>query len=83
MNPDEITKLIAGGLPGADVIVMSEDNTHYEARVVAEQFAGKRSLARHQLVYGCLGELMGREIHALSLRTYTPAEWADQGGEAS
>ncbi len=83
MNPDEITKLIAGGLPGADVIVMSEDNTHYEARVVAEQFAGQRSLARHQLVYGCLGELMGREIHALSLRTYTPAEWAEQGGEAS
>jgi acid stress-induced BolA-like protein IbaG/YrbA len=82
MDPDEITNMILGGLPGADVVVMSDDNTHYEARVVAEQFANKRSLARHQLVYGCLGELMGREIHALSLRTYTPAEWAEQGGAA-
>ena len=41
---------------------------------MAEQFAGKRSLARHQLVYQALGERMGREIHALSIEALTPDE---------
>ena len=54
--------------------VASEDNTHFAARVVAAEFAGKRSLARHQLVYRTLGELMGREIHALSIEALTPDE---------
>jgi len=76
MDPEQIASMIMAGLPGADVVVLSEDNTHYEARVVAEQFHDKRSLSRHQLVYGCLGEAMGREIHALSLQTFSPDEWA-------
>jgi acid stress-induced BolA-like protein IbaG/YrbA len=74
MNPDAIKSLIETGLPGAQVIVESEDNTHFAARVVAAQFEGKRTLQRHQLVYATLGELMGREIHALSLQTLTAAE---------
>lgn len=74
MNPDAIKALIERGLPGADVVVESEDNTHFAARVVAAQFEGKRTLQRHQLVYATLGELMGREIHALSLQTLTAAE---------
>ena len=72
--------MIRDGLPGAIVEVLSDDNTHFEARVISEQFAGKRSLARHQLVYGCLGDYMGREIHALSLKTFTPEEWAGADG---
>jgi acid stress-induced BolA-like protein IbaG/YrbA len=75
MNPDQIAQMIRSGLPGADVLVQSEDNTHYAARVVAPQFAGKRPLARHQLVYKTLGELMGREIHAMSIEALTPEEW--------
>lgn len=74
MNPDEIEKLIAQGLPGADIRVMSDDNTHYSALVVSESFEGKRPLARHQMVYKCLGELMGGTIHAMSIRAYTPQE---------
>lgn len=74
MNPDAIKSLIERGLPGAEVLVESEDNTHFAARVVAAQFEGKRTLQRHQLVYATLGELMGREIHALSLQTLTAAE---------
>jgi acid stress-induced BolA-like protein IbaG/YrbA len=66
--------LIRAGLPGADVRVESDDNTHFAARVVAREFEGKRSLARHQLVYGTLGELMGREIHAMSIDALTPGE---------
>jgi acid stress-induced BolA-like protein IbaG/YrbA len=74
MNPDQIAEMIRAGLPGADVVVQSEDNTHYAARVVAPQFAGKRPLARHQLIYKTLGELMGREIHAMSIEALTPDE---------
>lgn len=76
MNPEQVAELIRAGLPGADVQVQSEDNTHFAARVIAREFAGKRSIARHQLVYRTLGELMGREIHALSIEALTPEEWA-------
>jgi acid stress-induced BolA-like protein IbaG/YrbA len=76
MNPEEVARLIRAGLPGADVRVQSEDHTHFTARVVAEQFAGLRRIARHQLVYRTLGELMGREIHALSIEALTPDETA-------
>jgi acid stress-induced BolA-like protein IbaG/YrbA len=75
MNPDQIAELIRAGLPGADVLVQSEDNTHFAARVIAAEFAGKRPLARHQLIYRTLGELMGREIHAMSIEALTPEEW--------
>ena len=75
MNPDAITSLIKEGLPGADVQVRSDDNTHFEAVVVSQAFAGKSRIARHQLVYGTLGSLMGNEIHAMSIRAHTPEEW--------
>jgi acid stress-induced BolA-like protein IbaG/YrbA len=78
MNPEEVARLIRAGLPGAQVQVQSEDNTHFAARIVAPQFAQLRSLARHQLVYHTLGELMGREIHALSIEALTPQESAPQ-----
>ena len=74
MNPEEVARLTRAGLPGADVQVVSDDNTHFAARIVAREFAGKRSLARHQLVYRALGALMGREIHALSIEALTPEE---------
>jgi acid stress-induced BolA-like protein IbaG/YrbA len=80
MNPSDISQLIAAGFEQADVKVMSDDNTHYEAIVVAREFEGKRSLARHQLIYKTLGKLMGNEIHALSIRAYTPEEWQQQAG---
>ena len=75
MNPSEIEKLIEAGFDDALVKVMSDDNTHFEALVVAEEFEGKRPLARHQLVYKCLGTLVGNEIHALSITALTPDEW--------
>lgn len=75
MDPTEIKGLIEAGMPQADVSVMSDDNTHFEALVVSGTFEGKRALARHQLIYQCLGALMGNEIHAMSIRAYTPDEW--------
>ena len=82
MNSEEIAQLIRAGLPGAEVRVESDDNTHFAARVVAQEFAGQRSLARHQLVYRALGERMGREIHALSIDALTPEESADREATA-
>ena len=82
MTSDEVTGLIQAALPGAQVRIVTDDNTHYEAVVVAPQFEGKRPLQRHQLVYGGLGTYMGREIHALSIQAYTPAEWQARGGRA-
>lgn len=76
MNPEEISALIRSGLPGALVDVRSEDNIHFEARVIAPQFAGLRALARHQLVYKTLGARVGREIHALAIEALTPEESA-------
>lgn len=78
MNPEEISRLIESGLPDAEVRVSSPDNTHYEALVVSESFSGVRPVARHQMVYRCLGSLMGNEIHAMSLRALTPDEWRQQ-----
>ncbi len=63
-----------------EVTVRSDDDTHFEAVVVAPQFVGKRPLARHQVVYATLGEAVGREIHALSIQAHTPEEWAARSG---
>ena len=76
MDPSEVTALIEAGLPGSIVKVMSDDNIHFDALVVSEAFVGKRRIQRHQLVYECLGALMGDEIHALSIRALTPEEWS-------
>jgi len=80
MNPSDLSQLIEAGFENAEVNVSSDDNTHFEAIVVAPEFAGKRPLARHQLVYKTLGSLMGNEIHALSIRAFTPDEWRQQAG---
>lgn len=81
MQPSEIERLIAAGFKNATVRVQSDDNTHFEALVVAEEFEGKRPLARHQLVYKTLGTLVGNEIHALSIQAFTPAEWRQQSNQ--
>ena len=74
MTPAEIEQLILSGMPDASVAVSSDDNTHFEAVVVSGEFTGKRQLQRHQMVYRTLGELMGGEIHALSIQALTPEE---------
>jgi acid stress-induced BolA-like protein IbaG/YrbA len=75
MDPKEIAALIEQGLAGAQAEVHTDGQGHYEAVIVCEAFAGKRSLQRHQLVYATLGTRVGREIHALALQTFTPDEW--------
>ena len=76
MDAERIQALIETGLPGAEAAVSGDDGVHFEATVVAAQFAGKLPLARHRLVYATLGDLMGGAIHALALKTLTPEEAA-------
>jgi acid stress-induced BolA-like protein IbaG/YrbA len=84
MSPEQITELIQHGLPGSRASVLSEDNVHFEAVVVASRFAGLRAVQRHKLVYETLGALMGNEIHALALKVYTPDEYErERSGQAS
>ena len=59
------------------------DGRHFFATIVSASFEGKLRVARHQLVYKALGERMREEIHALSMKTLTPAEWAAQSGTAA
>jgi acid stress-induced BolA-like protein IbaG/YrbA len=82
MTADEVTQLILSGLPDAEVRVATEDDTHFDAIIVARQFEGKRPLQRHQLVYAGLGARMGREVHALSIQAFTPDEWRVASGGA-
>ena len=74
MTPEKIEQLIRAGIPDCEVVVNSEDNTHFEARIISSEFSGKRALQRHQMVYKTLGDAMGGEIHALSIEALTPDE---------
>ena len=65
---------IACGL-ACERLEVAGDGQHFEALIVSSAFEGKSRVARHQLVYAALGERMKSEIHALSMRTLTPAEY--------
>ena len=75
MNSAEITDALGKNLIASIIEVKSPDNTHFEALIVSDQFIDKTRLKRHQIVYECLGEAVGAEIHALSIRAYTKEEW--------
>ncbi len=74
MTPSDIETLIREHLDISRIEVMSDDNVHFEAVIVSPEFAGKRPVARHQLVYAALGEHMRADIHALSISALTPEE---------
>lgn len=79
VQADDIKQLIERGLPGARVSVAGDDGQHFEAVVVAPEFEGQSRIRQHQMVYATLGDRMRSEIHALSLKTLTPAEQAHTG----
>lgn len=58
--------------------VPANSETHFKVVVVADQFEGKRSVSRHQIIYGLLADQLSGPVHALALHTYTPAEWAQR-----
>ena len=76
MTADEIKSIIAAGM-ACDHIELEGDGRHWSALIVSAEFQGKRPIQRHQRVYATLGERMKTdEVHALSIRALTPAEWA-------
>ena len=78
MTADQLKDIIAAGL-ACDHITLEGDGRHWFAVIVSAQFEGKRPIARHQLVYATLdSEMQSEAVHALSMRTFTPAEWAAQ-----
>ena len=82
MTAEELQDIIAAGLPCQHLSVEG-DGRHWYATLVSAEFEGSRLIKRHQRVYATLGQKMHTdEVHALSMKTYTPAEWAQQGGSA-
>ncbi len=79
LSARQVRECIMQGLPCEHVEVLGEDGQHFEAAVVSAAFEGKRLVQQHQMVYRALGERMHGEIHALSLKTYTPGAWARAG----
>lgn len=78
MTAEQIQQLIAAGL-ACEHLQVEGDGAHWFAVIVSAAFEGKRSIARQQMVYATLGDRMHTgEIHALSMKTLTPAEWAEQ-----
>jgi acid stress-induced BolA-like protein IbaG/YrbA len=78
MTAEELQSLISAGLP-CELCQLQGDGRHWYATVVSASFEGKRLIQRHQQVYATLGTRMQTdEVHALSMKTYTPAEWAKQ-----
>ena len=75
MTANEMRCTIMNGLPCDHVEVLGDDGQHFEAVIVSPQFTGKNRVQQHQLVYLTLGARMRAEIHALSMRTFTPEGW--------
>ena len=73
-TPQQVRDYISQNLHCEHIDVQG-DGSHFEAVIVSPEFEGKRLIARHQLVYKALGDRMKAEIHALSMRTLTPAEY--------
>jgi acid stress-induced BolA-like protein IbaG/YrbA len=80
MEASEIQQMIARGIPGAHVEVRdyTGGGDHFEALVVSASFEGKSLVERHQDVYNALGDAMRARVHALTLKTLTPAQHANR-----
>ena len=75
MTAQELQAIIAAGLP-CEHLHVEGDGRHWYATLVSAEFEGKRLIQRHQRVYATLGDkIKTDEVHALSMKTYTPAEW--------
>jgi acid stress-induced BolA-like protein IbaG/YrbA len=78
VTTESIRRSVEGGLP-CEHVEVAGDGQHFEAIIVSTAFAGLSRVKQHQLVYAALGDRMRHEIHALSMQTLTPEQWADRG----
>ena len=75
VNPEQVKTYIEQGLE-CEFVSVDGDGHHFEAVIVSAAFRGKNKVQQHQVVYRALGDRMREEIHALSMQTLTPEEWA-------
>ena len=76
MSPEDVQKMIQAGLPDCEVKVEG-DGSHFEAVVIGEMFDGMSLVKKQQAVYATLGDkITSGEVHALTIKTFTPDEWA-------
>jgi len=81
MHPDTIAALLRAGLP-CDYLTVDGDGHHFEAVIVSTEFSGLNRVKRQQRVNAVLkGHFDSGELHALSMKTLTPEEWAQTGGD--
>ena len=76
VQPDSIKQSIEAGM-ACELVRVAGDGQHFEAVIVSAAFANRNRIQQHQLVYQTLGDRMKAEIHALSMKTYTPEQWAE------
>jgi len=77
LTPDSVKTYIQDNL-ACEHVEVAGDGQHFEAVIVSAEFRDKNRVQQHQIVYRALGERMREEIHALSMRTLTPEQWAEQ-----
>ncbi|RTE64740.1 BolA family transcriptional regulator [Amphritea opalescens] len=85
----EIEQRLTEGLALQHLVIENESHmhsgpateSHFKLAVVADDFTGKRAVARHQMIYGLLAVLMNNPIHALALHLYTTSEWQEKNGD--
>tara|TARA_B100001173_G_C15651415_1_gene405511 strand:- start:171 stop:425 length:255 start_codon:yes stop_codon:yes gene_type:complete len=75
LQPTEIEEIIKKNLNCIYLRINGDDGTHFDATIVSKSFIDQSILQQHQLVYKSLGTMMIKEIHALSIKTYTPDQW--------
>lgn len=75
-DAQKLKAIVESGLPESQVTVedMTGTNDHFQMTVIAESFSGRNSVDRHRMIYAIVGSAIGGPIHALSLKTLTPAE---------
>ncbi|MGD2138770.1 MAG: BolA family protein [Burkholderiales bacterium] len=76
LTPETVKSYIKESLP-CDHVEVVGDGHHFEAVIVSPEFRNKNRVQQHQIVYRALGDRMREEIHALSMRTLTPEQWAE------
>jgi acid stress-induced BolA-like protein IbaG/YrbA len=75
MTAEDIKQSIVEKLECEFINILGEDGDHFEGTIVSQLFEGLNRVKQHQMVFSALGDKMKSEIHALSMKTYTPSEW--------
>jgi len=79
IQAEEIKQCIESNLPNSIAIIEGDDGVHFDAVVISIEFTDKSLVKRQQLVYSALGDwITSGKLHALALRTLTPAQWNEE-----